>query len=111
MFIYLHKISKMLTEKISTEDILKMAELLRVIAHPMRLDILQLLREEKELTVGEIQSKLDCNCEQSMLSHHLTKMKDKGVLKSHKKGKFIYYSLVNEKICSIFECFNKYNSL
>lgn len=91
-------------DDISIEMIQKMAETLKVIAHPTRLSILKLLKKEGSLSVSEIQSKLACDCEQSMLSHHLIKMKDRGVLKSDKSGKFISYDLVNENICKIFDC-------
>ena len=91
-------------EELSIERIQKMAETLKVIAHPTRLSILRLLKKEGSLSVSEIQTKLACDCEQSMLSHHLIKMKDKGVLKSDKSGKFISYSLVNDNICKIFDC-------
>lgn len=92
------------SEELSIEMIQKMAETLKVIAHPTRLSILRMLKKEGSLSVSEIQSKLACDCEQSMLSHHLIKMKDRGVLKSDKTGKFISYSLVNENICKIFDC-------
>lgn len=74
----------------NTESI---ANLLKCIAHPVKLDILGLLNSKDTLNVSEIQMMLGCDCEQSMLSHHLIKMKDKGILASSKQGKNIYYSL------------------
>lgn len=78
------------------------AELLKCIAHPVKLDILLLLRRKKALNVSEIQLMLGCDCEQSMLSHHLIKMKDKGILSSEKQGKNIFYSLQMTAIADIF---------
>jgi len=69
------------------------ADLLKCIAHPVKLDILGLLHARDSLSVSEIQTLLGCDCEQSMLSHHLIKMKDKGILSSVKQGKNIYYSI------------------
>ncbi len=69
------------------------ADLLKCIAHPVKLDILGLLHARYALSVSEIQTLLGCDCEQSMLSHHLIKMKDKGILSSVKQGKNIYYSI------------------
>jgi len=78
------------------------AELLKCIAHPVKLDILLLLRGKKALNVSEIQLMLGCDCEQSMLSHHLIKMKDKGILSSEKQGKNIFYSLQLTAIADLF---------
>ena len=77
------------------------ANLLKCIAHPVKLDILALLDRESSLSVSEIQMMLGCDCEQSMLSHHLIKMKDKGILASSKQGKNIYYSLHLKEIVKI----------
>lgn len=85
----------------------KIAEILKCIAHPVKLDIIKLLSLHEKLTVSEIQNLLGCDCEQSMLSHHLIKMKDRGVLSSNKNGKYIYYQLINKSIISIFEILNQ----
>jgi DNA-binding transcriptional ArsR family regulator len=77
------------------------ASLLKCIAHPVKISILSLLQREESLSVSEIQMMLGCDCEQSMLSHHLIKMKDKGVLKSIKQGKKIYYTLQLKEIAGI----------
>jgi DNA-binding transcriptional ArsR family regulator len=74
------------------------AEMLKCMAHPVKLDILWLLDQYSVLSVSQIQQLLECNCEQSMLSHHLIKMKDKGILTSEKEGKNILYSIENQKV-------------
>ncbi|MCB9203211.1 MAG: helix-turn-helix transcriptional regulator [Flavobacteriales bacterium] len=89
---------------ITESQILRMSEILKTIAHPVRLDILKILHHYKNMTVSDIQKNLDCNCEQATLSNHLIKMKDKGLLKSVKEGKNIIYSIVDENICKIFKC-------
>ncbi len=88
-------------------NMLRAAEVFKSIAHPIRLNILQLLQENQPLNVSDIGEQLGCNCEQSMLSHHLTKMKDKGILSSNKEGKFIYYSIDDPCVVSILNCVNK----
>jgi DNA-binding transcriptional ArsR family regulator len=69
------------------------ADILKCIAHPVKLEVLHLLKSHDSLCVGEIQDLLGCGCEQSMLSHHLIKMQDKGILKAVKKGKQRHYEL------------------
>ncbi len=93
--------------KETSQTLLKMAEILKTIAHPVRFDIIKILSKDDNHTVTELQTLLNCDCEQSMLSHHLTKMKDKGILHSTKNGKFIYYSLVDKNITSLFTCLDK----
>lgn len=82
----------------------KAAEILKTIAHPVRLEVLNLLELYKELTVSAIQEKLSVSIEQSMLSHHLIKMKDKGVLASSKSGVSVVYRLAEPNITRIFTC-------
>ena len=89
---------------IPAESLSKMAGILKTIAHPVRLDILELLEAEKSLTVSDIKEKLGQEVETSMLSHHLIKMKDKGILVSEKKGKYIFYQLRDTHILQIFDC-------
>ena len=79
----------------------KTASLLKVIAHPVRLQILEALGDKGSLTVSSIKDAIQTDVEQSMLSHHLIKMKDNGVLSSVKKGKFNHYSLVDKSLVSV----------
>jgi DNA-binding transcriptional ArsR family regulator len=40
----------------------------------------------------------------SLLSPHLMKMKDKGILECQKEGQFVYYKLVIKEISSLLDC-------
>lgn len=82
----------------------KAADILKTIAHPVRLEVINLLDLYKELTVSGIQERLSVSIEQSMLSHHLIKMKDKGVLQSQKSGVSVVYRLAEPNIIRIFSC-------
>lgn len=92
---------------IKPEKLEQIAEVLKTISHPVRLEILELLEVNDKLCVSEIME--ETQIEQSLLSHHLTKMKDKGILKSSRDGKRIYYSLGIEQIPQIFDCMEKCN--
>lgn len=96
----------MLTTKreISLEKLAKVAQVLKTISHPVRLEILEALEEEEPLAVGEILERVEAEVEQSMLSHHLIKMKNNGLLSSEKKGKHIYYSIIDRQVLKIFDC-------
>ena len=64
------------------------AYMLKAIAHSTRLRIISLLAKNDELNVTEISTKLQC--EQSLLSHHLTNMRARGVLSCRKEGKIVF---------------------
>ena len=64
------------------------AKLLKAIAHPRRLEIINLLRD-KELPVNSIHSMLDLP--QANISQHLMILRDAGVVSTRRDGKQIYY--------------------
>ncbi len=89
-------------------DVVKLeaaASKLRAMAHPMRIAIIDLLKEEKKMSVTQIYEKL--NLEQAATSHHLNIMKSKGVLVSKRDGKKIFYSLRSKALTDIIYCINK----
>jgi len=81
------------------------ANMLKAIAHPMRIAIIDYLEGGKKLTVSEIHKLL--NIEQSTTSHHLGILKDKGVLASKREGKNTYYFLKHENLTAIVDCISK----
>jgi DNA-binding transcriptional ArsR family regulator len=91
-------------EKLKTDQLEKAANMLKAIAHPVRITILTLLEKGKKLTVTEIHELL--NIEQSTASHHLGILKDKGVLSSKRDGKNCYYFLKHEDLTNILNCLN-----
>ncbi|MEE4284520.1 MAG: metalloregulator ArsR/SmtB family transcription factor [Mariniphaga sp.] len=78
------------------------ANMLKAIAHPMRIAILKHLEGGKKLTVTEIHELL--GIEQSTTSHHLGILRDKGVLCSKREGKNTYYYLKFEILSQIVDC-------
>lgn len=86
------------------EKLERAAGILKAMAHPVRISILNALEGNKKMTVTEIHKLLDV--EQSTASHHLGIMKDKGVLVSHREGKNIYYSIRDEKLKHLLYCLN-----
>ena len=81
------------------------AGMLKSIAHPMRIAILNLLEGGKKMTVTEIHEKL--GIEQSSTSHHLGILKDKGVLSSRRDGKNTYYFMKHDMLSQVVDCINK----
>ncbi|ASL62781.1 MULTISPECIES: ArsR/SmtB family transcription factor [Bacillus] len=75
-------------------------ELLKVMAHPMRLKLISELSKHKTLNVTQMTEIL--NIPQSTVSQHLSKMKGK-VLKGNRQGLEIYYSIQNTKAEEIID--------
>ena len=94
----------MIKRKLSSNKLKKVANILKTISHPVKLEILEILEQYIKLDVSTILEKLKIKCEISMLSHHLSKMKDNGILISDKKGKQVFYSIADRNILKIFEC-------
>lgn len=83
------------------------AYMLKAISHETRLKVISELSNTEELTVSQLIEII--GCEQSLLSHHLTDMRAKGILNSRKQGKNCFYSLKNKNISQILDCVKKCN--
>ena len=81
------------------------SEMLKAIAHPVRISIVAILDNNQKLNVTEIHEKL--NIEQAVASHHLSILKNKDVLLSERSGKNCYYSLKHQRLSQIIECIDK----
>jgi Predicted transcriptional regulators len=92
-------------DELKIEQLEQAANMLKAIAHPMRIAILSFLEDGKKMTVTEIHEKL--KIEQSTTSHHLGILKDKGVLCSKRDGKNTYYFLKNNNLTHILDCVSK----
>ena len=88
--------------QIKPENLERAANMLKAMAHPIRIMIIDCLDNGKEHTVTEIHKKL--GIEQSITSHHLGILKDKGVLSSRRTGKNTFYFLKHEKIKTLLSC-------
>lgn len=80
------------------QEIFKLhTDFLKAIAHPKRLEIVHLLRDQT-LTVSAIQTMLDLP--QGNLSQHLQVLRHYRVVQTTKKGKQIYYRVADPRIIS-----------
>ncbi len=91
-------------EQISSDKLVKISEIFQGLAFPVRLRILEVLEDGGDFAVYEILDKIDI--EASLLSHHLIKMKNIGILESYRKGRNIFYSLAIKEITKVFDCIN-----
>ncbi len=78
------------------------AELLKVIAHPVRLCIVRGLWKNGGCNVTHMQCCLDVP--QSTVSQHLGKLRQAGVIEGERNGLEITYKLKDERVKSILAC-------
>lgn len=71
-------------------------ELVRALAHPLRLRMLSLIDSNEALCVHDIFDALQI--EQSVTSQHLRILRDAGIVQTERRGKFIYYMLNYPKL-------------
>lgn len=86
-------------EELDIDRVEKIAFVLKTIAHPMRVGIIDLLSQNDKMSVNEITAYL--GLEQSLTSHHLANLKMKGVLGSKREGKNIFYFLKMKEVVDI----------
>ncbi len=70
-------------------------EVLRAVAHPHRLLIIEMLHQQKSMNVTEVYERL--GIEQAVASHHLRILKDRGVVQVRRDGKNSNYSLTSDE--------------
>jgi len=77
------------------------AEVLKAVAHPVRLQIVELL-DAGEMCVGDIVEAL--GGKQAITSQQLNMMKDKGVLNCRRDGARVYYRIENKNVIKLLHC-------
>jgi ArsR family transcriptional regulator len=80
------------------------AQIFKVLAHPLRLAILDELKNG-ECCVQDLEGRL--GAEQSNISRHLALLRQTGIIASRKDGLFVYYSLAIPCITNFFNCVNQ----
>jgi ArsR family transcriptional regulator len=75
------------------------AQLFRVLGHPVRIRILELLLDGRERTVGELQAAL--RLDSSGTSQHLGALRQAGVLESRRAGTSVYYRIRDPRVTQL----------
>lgn len=86
---------------LSMETLEDAAECLRVMAHPVRLRIAEIL-VQGEFPVHEIAAM--CELPPNQASEHLRLMKGRGLLDSRRRGRIVYYSVASPRLPSLLKC-------
>lgn len=94
-------------EELDIDRVEKIAFVLKTVAHPMRVGIIDLLSQNEKMSVNDITAYL--GLEQSLTSHHLANLKMKGVLGSKREGKNIFYFLKMKEVIEIVRILENVN--
>lgn len=75
----------------------QMARALKALAHPIRLQIMNMLRQvEGKLCVCEIEGAFEIK--QPTVSHHLKILREAGLVDAEQRGLYQYYRIKNEAV-------------
>ncbi len=89
-------------QDLSIADLARMAKVLKLLAHPYRLKIVDVLESEDSAPVHALVDRLDLP--QAVVSNHLKKMLRAGLVESERRGKEVWYSLGDRRSLTILNC-------
>ena len=72
------------------------ADICKTFSNPKRLEIINFLRDNAELTASQLLEKIDIS--KANLSQHMSVLIQKGVVKSRREGINVFYQLSDERI-------------
>ncbi|MEP7320568.1 MAG: metalloregulator ArsR/SmtB family transcription factor [Saprospiraceae bacterium] len=82
------------------------SELMRALAHPLRLKILEFIDRHEVINVNKIYNTM--KIEQSITSQHLKILKSVGIVDTNKEGKFKHYQIDYEKLVKVVKAINNF---
>lgn len=88
------------------EKLLISSEILRALAHPLRLKILEFIDKNDSINVNKIYNTL--KLEQSITSQHLRILRINGLVITKRDGKYIHYSVNYEGISNAVDSVNNF---
>ena len=91
-------------ELLSDDMLVEAAECLKVMAHPVRLKMVNILMQG-EFAVHEIAEL--CGTSPNHTCEHLRLLKGHGLLSKERHGKTVYYKILSPRLPSIIECIRR----
>src|SRR5262245_31699864 len=82
------------------------AVIVRALAHPTRIAIVELLRDEREVPVSRIHERLDL--EQANVSQHLAVLRSRHLVTARKDGNQVFYSLRDPTLGKVLDLMRQY---
>lgn len=92
---------------IDMETLERVAPMMRIAAHPLRLRILDYLQSEGEpRTVSQIIE--SANADQAVVSQQLRILKDQGIVAARREGNFVLYHVSNRSVLRLLDCIREH---
>ena len=82
--------------EIDNDQLQVSTDILRALAHPLRMKILEFIDKNKTINVNKIYNTL--KIEQSITSQHLKILRASGLVHTHREGKFVHYTIDYPKL-------------
>lgn len=83
------------------ESAQRVSEVLKAVAHPVRLQIVAAL-EKKAMCVADIMAVV--GGKQAITSQQLNMMRTRGVLEARREGNRVFYSIANPNVLKLLDC-------
>jgi len=97
---YAHRLRKLLDGVIEHEKAERAARVFSAVSDPVRIKILKLL-EKESMCVCELMKAL--NMRQSLISYHLKFLREAGLIKPVRKGKWVFYKIADKKVLRMID--------
>ena len=97
---YAHRLRKLLEGVIEHEKAEKAARVFSAVSDPVRIKILKLL-EKESMCVCELMGAL--NMRQPLISYHLKFLREAGLIKPVRKGKWVFYRIADKKVLRMID--------
>ena len=81
------------------------SDILRVLAHPRRLKMVEILLR-KPISVGELARRM--NMAPAAVSGHLNNMRAHGIVASRREGKQVFYEVTSPQASYLIECIRRH---
>jgi len=91
--------------ELSPELLEHMAGALKMLAHPCRLKLVDLIQREGDAPVHVIMERL--NLPQATISQHLNQMRRAGLVRAARRGKEVWYALADPSVLTILDCIRR----
>lgn len=92
-------------DRLSPELLRRVSEVLRLLAHPQRLRIVEILEHHGEAPVHDIVREL--GLPQGATSQHLNLMKRVALVESERRGREVWYRVADRRALAILACIRK----
>jgi len=97
---YAHRLRKLLEDVIEHEKAEKVAKVFSAVSDPVRIKILKLL-ERESMCVCELMGAL--NMRQPLISYHLKLLREAGLIKPIRRGKWVFYKIADKKVLRMID--------